>query len=72
MIKFKYKTVYGRAKFYPVDELSITFIELTGKKCLSAKEMRSVLQLMLKGIEVEVEREGEVLTTAEVVSLLAA
>jgi hypothetical protein len=70
-LKFLFQYVYGRPKFYPLDHVSKTFCEMMDKKCLSAHEMKEILKLMLHEVSVEVSRDGDVMTTSEIVSLIS-
>lgn len=68
-LHFEFKRVYGRVKFYPLDSISQAFCSLMDRLCLNEDDMLRIYKLNLKGVRVEIEKDGEMLTNTEVLAL---
>jgi hypothetical protein len=65
-LKFQFKRVYGKPKFYPLNKPAEVLCRIAKRKCLDEQGMFETLKLKLSGCEIEV---GE-LTLKEVIELV--
>lgn len=70
-LKFEFKVVCGRSKFYPLDPLSIAYLSIMDRrKCLSAKDMIKILKLRREGVESEIVADGVILADSDLAQAL--
>lgn len=70
-IKFKYKRVYGKPKFYPDNNIAETFCKVAERTCLSTEHFLHILMLRKQGALIEVfDSEDKLLSGAELIEVL--
>ena len=70
-IKLKFKRVYGKLKFYPIDETAQALCKIAERTCLGPEQLIHAMKMKRFGAKIEIYHEdGQLFTSHELVRLL--